>query len=149
LSISVCKYFLFLSVILISSCVQTNTDSNEQQAEELVSHFELDADEFRHIFVVSQYQCLGCVDSIFRILNSVNFAPALESSFWISPNAKPEYLTNFEVGHWEVAEQNVIEQYFPYAGNITYFKLGSAGVSEYQELGIDILERDELKKLLD
>lgn len=134
--------------LLLFSCVNNEERRKFESAKELVSRFEPQINGYKHVFVISTYQCEGCVDSLMVLLNSKELRPILESSLWISPYEDLNYLPDLKTSQWLIVNQNVIEKFIPYAANITYIKQGSSGISECRELGIDMLEKDKLKNLL-
>lgn len=141
------RYILFVISFLVFSCGNNEKSEKIVKVKDMFSYFELENDDYEYIFVVSQYQCAGCVDSIMRMLASDDFRLVLESSVWISPYEKPNCFTNLNVSQWQVIDQKIIERFIPYAANITYIKRESRGVSEYKELGVEMLEKDKLEKL--
>lgn len=129
------------------SCESKQTPLSENALKVLVLKCPLSEGEDKHYFIVSQYQCKGCVERVILAMNSESLRPILESSCWLAPHQKPGAFEGIDLT-WSVLDQDKIEQIIPYAANITYIRLEESGVAAYQELGVEWVEVEKLEQLL-
>lgn len=146
-----CKLYsslLFAAVIasISISCESKQIALSENALKELVLKCPLNEGEEAHYFILSQYQCKGCVERVILSMQSESLRPILESSCWLAPHPKPSEFEGLNLT-WHILEQTEIEKIIPFAANITYIRLEESGATAYQELGVEWVEVDKLEQL--
>jgi hypothetical protein len=113
----------------------------------VISDFEVDTNRYPHIFIVSSFQCSTCVDSLFNTLHQPNFTDILDHSYWIAPHSvPPEFMGHTDLV-WKKVNQSLIEEYIPYASNVTYIQINNGELTKFEELGLSIFAEGKLKAL--
>ncbi len=143
-----CAFILFTAMIagISISCKRKQTAVSENVLKELALRCPLNNDEYAHYFILSDYQCKGCVERIILAMQSESLRPILESSCWLAPHQKPKEYEGLDIT-WHIMDQNEIEKIIPYAANITYIKLEGTGLVTFQELGVQWVEVEQLERL--
>jgi hypothetical protein len=135
------------------ACTTNSEEKNEDGLDEvelrkMLATFGSKSHDCEHIFIVSQYQCKGCVDRILPAMITESLQPVLKSSCWFAPYQEPTFLAGYNVS-WEEISQVDIEKIIPYAANISYIRLEPSGVSVFQELGVKWVEVQQLEQLFE
>lgn len=138
--------FVFVVTTFLSCGNENKPDAEGAKA--LVEHFFPEGVESENIFVVSSYQCAGCVDSLLSIMRSDHFQSIMVSAVWVSPYEMPEYINPTRPASWMVVDQSEIEKFFPYAANVTYIRYESGEISECLEIGAKMPDQTKLRKLM-